>query len=52
MRWEYAWFKRSNGHRVTGPTATPLPLALHGPKRVNRYVLRRRPVQYGEWEDA
>lgn len=51
--WEYALFKRSNGHQVGGPVrvreaADP---RLRGLKP-ERYVIRRRPVYSGPWEDA
>lgn len=50
---EYALFKRSNGHQVGGPVrvreaADP---RLRGLKP-ERYVIRRRPVYSGPWEDA
>ncbi len=50
---EYALFKRSNGHQVGGPVrvreaADP---RLRGLKP-ERYVIRRRPVYTGPWEDA
>ncbi len=51
--WEFALFKRSNGHQVGGPVrvraaADPRVRGL----KPERYIVRRRAVYTGPWEDA
>ncbi|MEV8029257.1 hypothetical protein [Cellulosimicrobium funkei] len=51
--YEYGLFKRSNGHQVGGPVRVR---AAADPRirglKPERYIVRRRAVYAGPWEDA
>ncbi|MDQ8040655.1 hypothetical protein RDI86_02210 [Cellulosimicrobium sp. XJ-DQ-B-000] len=51
--YEYGLFKRSNGHQVGGPVRVR---AAADPRirglKPERYIVRRRAVYTGPWEDA
>lgn len=51
--WEYALFKRSNGHQAVAAVRFPeaVDARLLG-LRPGRYVLRKRAVYAGPWADA